>query len=208
VSDGTITVNVMGTFSEKQRPQNGLDRIADYMIENRLAHVPIVAEIGFHKNSESLTGHTLTVKLLAVETGFSPDGSDPSGWGRRMRELLDEIRKGAGKGAVEETLFSVAREAFDFDGPASSDGLPGQDEIPGVDGGGEAETRLGPDGEHQVPPPSGEEILAERAEAAATATPDADEPSAAPPEAAAEPRRKRARPATADPFTPDGGDAA
>lgn len=185
----TITVNVMGTFSEKNRPNNGLERIARYLNENRLSHVPIVAEIGFHKNSETLDGHVLTIKLLATEPGLEPDGSDPHGYGKQIRELLDQIRKQAGKASFEETLFSVPREGFDFDGPAEE--MEGQQEI-----------RFGADGPREVPPASGEEIMAERAEAQAAEA----EAETAPAEAG-KPKRSR-KPATADPFTPDGGDAA
>jgi len=187
----TITVNVMGTFSEKNRPNNGLERIARYLNENRLSHIPIVAEIGFHKNSETLDGHVLTIKLLATEPGLEPDGSDPHGYGKRIRELLDDIRKQAGKASFEETLFSVPREGFDFDGPAEE--MDGQQEL----------VRIGPDGEHVVPPASSEELMAERAEAKAAEA--KEEPA---PVEAEKPAAKRTRRATADPFTPDGGDAA
>jgi hypothetical protein len=190
----TITVNVMGTFSEKNRPNNGLERVARFLNENRLSHVPIVAEIGFHKNSETLDGHVLTIKLLATEPGLDPDGSDPHGYGKRIRDLLDEIRKEAGKGAFEETLFSVPRDGFDFDGPGGEGGSTAEMD-------GQQELRLGPDGPHPVAEASAEELMAERAEAKAAGEAPA-EPDPAP---ASTPARKRTRAATTDPFTPDGG---
>jgi hypothetical protein len=191
----TITVNVMGTFSEKNRPNNGMERVARYLIENRLSHVPIVAEVGFHKYSETLDGHVLTIKLLATEPGLEPDGSDPKGAGARIRELLDELRKKEGKGAFEETLFSMPRDGFDFDGAGGEGGSTNEME-------GQQELRLGSDGPHAVPEASAEELMAERAEAAAAADDAAAEPDPAP---ATAPARKRTRAATTDPFTPDGG---
>jgi hypothetical protein len=107
--------------------------------------------------------------------------------------MLDQIRRAQGKGAVEETLFSMAQEAFDFDGGEGSNVMEGQTEI-----------RLGPDGPREVPPPSGEEILAERAEAQSAGAAEANEAEAKRPE----PKGRRAAKPAADPFTPDGGDAA
>ena len=159
----TITVNVMGTFSEKNRPNNGLERVARYLNENRLSHVPIVAEIGFHKNSETLDGHVLTIKLLATEPGLNADGSDPNGYGKRIRELLDEIRKQVGKSAFEETLFSIPREGFDFDGDEGDGEMEGQGEL-----------RLTGDGPREVPEASGEELTAELDERRAAKPPATD----------------------------------
>jgi hypothetical protein len=158
----TITVNTMGTFSEKNRPNNGLERVARYLIENRLSHVPIVAEVGFHKYSETLDGHVLTIKLLAAEPGLNADGSDPDGAGKEIRDLLDQLRKRQGKAAFEETLFSMSRDGFDFDGDGKE---------PAAELEGQQEIRLGPDGPREVPPPSAEEVLAERAEAKDKAKP-------------------------------------
>jgi len=186
----TITVNVMGTFSEKNRPNNGLERVARYLIENRLSHVPVVCEVGFHKLSETLDGTMLTIKLLATEPGVAADGSDPHGHAKRIRELLDELRRGMGKSAFEETLFSVPREGFDFDGP--------DEDKPAAELDGQQEIRLGPDGPREVPPPSAEEELAERAEAKAGAQ------SAKP---GAKSGAKSAKP-TATPFAPGPDDAA
>ena len=196
--NATIVVNVMGTFSEKNRPNNGLERIARYLNENRLSHIPIVAEIGFHKNSETLDGHVLTIKLLATEPGVEPDGSDPHGYGKQIRDLLDQIRKQAGKSSFEETLFSMPRDGdgFDFDGA--------EEDKPAEEMDGQAELRLGPDGPREVPPASAEELMAGRAEAQAAEAEAETAPAEVEKPAAAKRSRKSA---TADPFTPDGGDA-
>src|SRR4051794_11610956 len=73
------TVNISGTFSEKQRPNNGLERVADYMDANRIAQVPIVGLVEWHTNGESKTGKKVAVMVTAVEPGFEADGSDPTG---------------------------------------------------------------------------------------------------------------------------------
>jgi hypothetical protein len=148
------TVNISGTWSEKQRPNNGLERVADYVHGNRLSRIPIVGYVEFHQYTEKLTGNVLTVAVPAIEPALDADGTDPSGAGEQIWQILDQLRKANGKGAVADTLFSVPREGFDFDG----DGDQG-------DGEHDGQMRLTGDGPHDVPPPSGEELLAEREEA-------------------------------------------
>lgn len=172
------TVNISGTWSEKQRPNNGLERIAEYVHGNRLARIPVAGYIEFHQYTEKLTGNVLTVAVPAIEPALEADGTDPNGAGEQIWQILDQLRKAHGKGAVADTLFSVPREGFDFDGDdagAAGGELEGQQEI-----------RLGPDGPREVPPPSAEEVLAERAEAKAA--------------------KGKAKPSTT-PFQPDEGDA-
>jgi hypothetical protein len=146
------TVNLSGTWSEKQRPNNGLERVAAYVHGNRLARIPIVGYVEFHQYTEKLTGNVLTVAIPAVEPAYAADGTDPTGAGEQIWQILDQLRKQHGKGAVADTLFSVARDGFDFDDP---DGPEGDDEEL------QGQMRLGPDGEREVPPPSGEEVVAE-----------------------------------------------
>lgn len=162
----SMTVNISGTFSEKQRPNNGLERVADFLHENRIAQVPVVALVEWHAHGETKTGEKLAVSITAIEPGFEEDGSDPDGIGRQIRDLLDQLRKRQGLGSVEDTLFSAARETggFDFDGPAGGE-MEGQGEL----------IRLGPDGEHTVPEASGEELLAEAEEARVASVPPAAE---------------------------------
>jgi hypothetical protein len=193
------TVNISGTWSEKQRPNNGLERVATYVHGNRLARIPIVGYVEFHQYTEKLTGNVLTVAIPAIEPAFGSDGTDPTGAGEQIWQILDQLRKENGKGAVADTLFSVPRDGFDFEDP---DGPEGDDEEL------QGQMRLGADGPHEVPPASGEEILAERAEAKAAEEPVSDVAAANIAEekrAAIKGRRGAAKP-TADPFTP--GDAA
>jgi hypothetical protein len=186
------TVNLSGTWSEKQRPNNGLERVAEYVHGNRLTRVPIVGYVEFHQYTEKLTGNVLTVAIPAIEPALEADGTDPTGAGEQIWQMLDQLRKTHGKGAVADTLFSVPREGFDFDGP--------DDEGQAEELDGQTEIRLGPDGPREVPPPSGEEIMAERSEAQAANESEAKR---------AETKASRRKPQpTADPFTPDGGDAA
>jgi hypothetical protein len=159
-----MTVNISGTFSEKQRPQNGLERVADFMDENRIAQVPVVAIVEWHSKGETKTGEKIAVSIVAIEPGFEADGTDPTGAGQQLRALLDDLRKRHGLGSVEDTLFSAPRESFDFDDAPGGEGGSAE-----LDGQGELPIRLGADGEHQVPEASAEEILAEREEAAAEA---------------------------------------
>lgn len=182
------TVNLSGTWSEKQRPNNGLERVAGYIHSNRITRVPIVGYVEFHQYTEKLTGNVLTVSIPAIEPAFAADGSDPTGAGEQIWQILDQLRKQNGKGAVADTLFDVARDAFDLDGPEGDD-----EELQG-------QMRLGPDGPREVPPPSGEEIMAERAEADAEAARKnvAEEKRAAT-------KARNAKLAT-DPFTPDGAE--
>jgi hypothetical protein len=171
---GTTTVNVSGTFSEKQRPNNGLERIAEHLDTHRLARIPVVGYVEWHSHGETRTGAKTAVVLPAIEPGVNEHGGSvpglpvqdgyPADAAGQIMWLLDTIRRGHGKGAVADTLFSAP--AADIHGDPDDEELPGQMVIP-------TETRLGPDGEHVVPPASGEEIMAERAEAKAKG-PDPD----------------------------------
>lgn len=150
----TATVNISGTWSEKQRPNNGLDTHADLIHGNRILRVPAVCFVEYHQWTEKLTGEVLTVAVPVIEPGIEADGSDPKGRGKQLMDMLDELRKERGKGSVEDVPRGgemPGQGAFEFDGA--------EDEP--------TEKRIGPDGEHVVPPPSGEELAAERAEAKA-----------------------------------------
>ena len=61
------TVNLSGTWSEKQRPNNGLERVASYIHGNRITRVPVVGYVEFHAYTEKLTGEVLTVSVPAIE---------------------------------------------------------------------------------------------------------------------------------------------
>lgn len=268
-------IGIQAKFPVKKRELNGLNRVAAFMNDNRVERVPVVGYVEFVKHTDTIDGDELTVSLVAVEPVIEPDGSDPHGHGATVRRMIEAARKGAGKAPIADTLFTGA-QTKELD--AELDG-----QIEGIDRGAAAggkvewdidanrpmaETRamrergeINASGE-LVAEASGEEIMAERAEAAkealvaATAKVTAEdgkrkEAAAARPDLKAavtgkpaevatvdetrgqdasaivtpgyvarnnaangEPkptrtaRPARQRPATADPFTPAGGDAA
>lgn len=176
----SATVNISGTWSEKQKPLNGLTTHADTIHKDRTLRVPVVAFVEYHQWTEKLTGDVLTVSIGAIEPATEPDGTDPDGLGKQVMDLLDQLRKQRGKGSVDEVPSHSGELAgqvpFDFDNPDGGEG-----------GSVMGEVRLTGDGPREVPPPSAEEELAERAEAKA--------------------RGGKAKPTTT-PFNPGGGDAA
>jgi len=149
-----IAVNISGTYTEKARPNNGLERIAEYLNHHRLSRVAVVAYVEWHSVGETKTGKKVAVTIPAVEPTITPDGHSVPGLpveGDLPRDaagqvfyLLDAIRRAEGKGAVADTLFG----SVDVDPDDEDDELPGQTaiDVPGV------------------PEASGEEIMAERAE--------------------------------------------
>lgn len=176
------TVTLRGTFSKDERPSNGLEAIADDLLKDQFGTHYVVGIVQFAGSNRPGPGeHEVpAVKFLGIE----PLTGEAAG---TASMLLDQARKARGLGRMEDSLPDVDPALFDFDG----DGHPSISE--------EAVTRLGADGPHEVPPASAEEELAERAEAKAAAAGDG--------EGDAKPARSR-KPATADPFTTDGGDAA
>lgn len=117
-----ITVNVSGTFSEKQRPNNGMERVGPYLNAHRLVRVPIVAYVEWHSHGETRTGEKMAVVIPALEPGITADGGPvpglpvhdgyPADAAGQMMWLLDSIRRAGGKGAVADTLFSLPSDAI------------------------------------------------------------------------------------------------
>lgn len=165
-----ITVNLSGTWSNKQRQNNGLDLVAGYIRRqwkagHQVPRIPVVGYVEYHNWHEPISGQVLVVSVPVIEPALEGDGSDPDGTGRDVMEILDDLRKKRGKGSVEDVPSRAGEIAgqmgFDFDGPDAGERA-------------ERETRLGPDGPHEVPPPSAEEELAERAEAKDSGVPAAE----------------------------------
>lgn len=221
---GPTTVNISGTFSEKQRPNNGMERVATFLNNHRLARIPVVGYCEWHSHGETRTGEKMAVVLPAIEPGVSPTGGEvpglpvqdgfPTDAGGQIMWLLDSIRRSQGKGAVADTLFSVPSE--DIHAAADDDEeetrYEGEVPIPGAD---PVEVRVGSDGEHVVPPPSGEELTAElderRAEAAKASAVEAASEVANRNRIKPETRKAVTGSAEAPPATftpPPGGDAA
>lgn len=152
------TTNISGTWSKKQRPNCGLDLVAEHIHEHRLTRVPVVAYIEFHQYTEMVAGNTLTVAIPAIEPGMDEDGTDPEGLGQQLWEILDKLRRRRSKGAVADTLFSVP---VGTSHRGDDEELEGQQEL----------IRVGADGPHVVPPASGEELTAELDERRAASGP-------------------------------------
>lgn len=161
-----ITVNISGTFSEKQRPNNGLEKVAPYLNAHRLVRVPIVGYVEWHTHGESRTGEKMAVIIPAIEPGMAADGTDPEGIGAEIWALLDRLRRRSKLGAVADTLFSIPAEQLHHDDD-DEQRYEGEDPIPGS----EPIVRTGADGDYIVPEASGEELAAELAERRAATGP-------------------------------------
>lgn len=134
-------VTIRPTFSKDTRPSNGLEAIADDLIADKHEVHYVVGIVTWAGGSIDLDGAiTPAVKFLGIEP-LSGDLAESA------KAVLDSARKVRGLGRMDDNLPPREEMLFDFDG----DGHPNI----------RAETRLGPDGEHEVPPPSGEELQAE-----------------------------------------------
>lgn len=159
-------VTIRPTFSKDTRPSNGLEAIAEDLIADKHEVHYVVGTVTWAGGSIDLDGAiTPAVKFLGIEplTGDLAESA---------KTVLDAARKARGLGRMEDNIPPVDTPLFDFDG----DGHPTITEA--------AETRLGSDGEHEVPPPSAEEVVAELDER----------------------RAAKAKKPTADPFTPGGAE--
>ncbi|BCJ45347.1 hypothetical protein GCM10010168_86160 [Actinoplanes ianthinogenes] len=153
-------VKLKGTFSKNERDSNGLEDIAPDLVKNEFGRYVVVGIVEQHKvTKEPGEAPIPTARFVAIEVARDADEA-------MARGILDRARKSRGLADLADTLFNAPRESYDFDGgeggraPAELDG--------------QMEMRLGPDGEHQVPEASGEEILAEREEAKAAGVPAAE----------------------------------
>jgi hypothetical protein len=150
-------VTLRPTFKKDSRTSNGLEDIADELLADKTKVHYVVGAVKWAGGSISEEGDLLpAAKFLAIEP--LAEGSSPEGLAKK---ILDEARKARGLGRMEDE-HPATSALFDFDG----DGKP--------------VVRVGADGEHPVPEPSGEEIVAELDER----------------------RAAKGRKATADPFTP------
>jgi hypothetical protein len=94
-----VIVNLKGTFSKDQRPNNGLDAIAEALNRNRLRRIAVVGIIAYHAHHEAVgRPESITVEFEAIE---ATDGDADE----QVRQILDQQRKARGLGQVELTLF-------------------------------------------------------------------------------------------------------
>jgi hypothetical protein len=149
-------VTIRPTFKKDSRPNNGLEDAADAMQADKTQLFRVVGTMKYAGASISEEGEiTPAAKFVTIEVVHADDVPT-------VDELIDRRRKARGLGDAKEIPSSgqmAGQQSFDFDGP--DDGEPRQ----------LGEVRLGADGEHQVPPASAEEELAERAEAKASGVP-------------------------------------
>jgi hypothetical protein len=134
-------VTLRGTFKKDSRPNNGLESIAGQLQASKLKQHFVVGVIKYAGASVSEDGViTPAAKFLAIEP---LEGDDA----RQVEEILDRARKVRGLGIVGDIPAGgqlAGQTEFDFDGPDDED-------------------------EREVPEPTAEEIMAERAEAKAAA---------------------------------------
>lgn len=142
-------VTIRPTFSKDTRPSNGLEEIADSLLKDQFGTHYVVGIVQFAGGSVPGPGEHLVpaVKFLGIEP-LTGDAADSA------KVILDAARKARGLGNIEDAIPTPDAALFDFD----DEGRP-------------TVTRLGPDGEREVPPADGAEILAERAEAKAKPKP-------------------------------------
>lgn len=164
-------VTISGTFSKDSRPSNGLELISGELIKDQLGLHYVVGVVQFAGASVPGPNEPLVprVKFLGIEPLKGSPADD-------AKRILDEARKARGMGRMEESIPAQDPTLFDFGTPGGEGGSVDEPQRVG-------EVRLTGDGPHVVPPPSAEEIQAERAEAKAAA---------------------KGKKPTDDPFTPDG----
>ena len=145
-------VTIRPTFKKDSRPNNGLEVIADDMQADKTRLFRVVGTVKYAGASISEEGEiTPAAKFVTLEVVGVDDVPAVDG-------LIDGRRKERGLGDAKDIPIAgqmAGQIEFEFDG----DGSP--------------EVRLTGDGEREVPEPSGEEIMAERAEAKAAGVPAA-----------------------------------
>lgn len=96
-----MIVNISGTMAKDQKPNNGLDAIAEKLNANRLQRVAVVAIIEYH-GFHQVRGKpdSISVSFAAIEPLFDKDDT-------MARTLLDKARRERGLGSAELTLFEL-----------------------------------------------------------------------------------------------------
>jgi len=115
-----IPVNISGTFSKDDRPNNGLETIAAELIKDELSPRVVVAIIVPHSYSKSVGGPLVpTVRFAAIEV--VPDGPDAI----TVRDMLDRIRGRRDQAPVMRSLFEEHEPVagHDPDGLYDGDGF-------------------------------------------------------------------------------------
>jgi hypothetical protein len=133
-------VTIRPTVSKDTRPSNGLEEIADKLLEDQFGTHYVVGIVQFAGGSVPGPGEHIVpaVKFLGIEPLTGTAAEDAA-------KLLDQARKGRGLGRMEDAIVRPEPALFDLS----------------TDEDGKVEVRMTGDGEHQVPGASGEELTAE-----------------------------------------------
>lgn len=103
-------VTISGTFSKDERTNNGLEAIAEDLLEDQLGRHYVIGLVQFAGGSIPGPGEPTVprVKFVAIEplTGGDAD---------HAKDLLDKARKARNLGQVEETLFDGHEDDPDGD---------------------------------------------------------------------------------------------
>lgn len=98
-------VKISGTFKKDTRPNNGLESIAEDLVNDELARHVIVGIVELHHlDKDPGEAPVPTIKFIAIE----PLHGDAEDQGRQM---LDQARKARGLGQVDLTLFDESPAA-------------------------------------------------------------------------------------------------
>ncbi len=143
-----MTIKFHGSWTKDELPNIGItDELAEHLRTHRLTRVPfngILEYDEFRDPTAKPKSHVF--RIVALEPAMADDGTDPDRRGEQTLQMIDQARKERSLLPVEQTLFDHPPGGWDDD---DEDGEPG------------GQMRLGQDGPHAVPPPSGEELTAE-----------------------------------------------
>jgi hypothetical protein len=94
-------VNISGTFKKDSRPDNGLEAIAEDLINNELQRHVVVGVVELHMVKKAPGEEPIpTVRFVAIE----PLEGDASDQGRQM---LNQARNARGRAVVPDGLFDM-----------------------------------------------------------------------------------------------------
>jgi hypothetical protein len=144
-------VTIRPTFKKDSRPSNGLESIAEDLLKNQFDTHYVVGIVRLAGGSLPAPGEGIVpaVEFLGIEP-LSDTAADGA------KALLDAARKARGLGRIEDEIPAQDVPLFGFDD--------------------EGKVTIPADGERVVPEASGEEIMAERAEAKAAKVKPTTEP--------------------------------
>jgi hypothetical protein len=124
-----MAVNIKGTFKKDDRPNNGLEAIREEIHRNPHRRIVVVAIVSAH------TGKVDYKEGGYVTPTVSFDNIEPMMSGADAKDALELLGH-----AFEARTGNPMPPMSLFDGPGGDDTLEGQEEIPGVVGGDDADS--------------------------------------------------------------------